>query len=513
MKILILGTSNSVRRNGWVKGLSDRLVDSEVSNLSIGASPGLQFSVFARMDFSVYDYVFFDSLPNDEEYFLKTNSFKNYNFYNEIYFEFLSTIASQTKLVIIAIPLLATLHNTTIIYRTRELLARRLGAQFLCFKHIIENINAFSNSLIDNLYDMDPHPTEFIANFIGSMVAQVLEDEQSKSSLGFMSDNINYSENFIIRNVSEEYAEDKKYEIKNSLFQETFAFLNQDDEIKISEPMTLIGFYINKKNTKSHLKLMSGHETAASISLYRDIDLSSFLKIFIPSPVNTQNDRIVIDYEAPTDSSVPLTYHPQVSKKIAEHPVLSISTLCFWRPSGTKWVKDVRQTFDARRITHLVNLKINKAVIDGLKASLDDQLLITSSHGYVMLYDTVLQKCISIDKNLTAIYPNPLLPVTISMVDHQQVVFSVKLAGISVPLSCYKNGIGLAENHALRENKRFDLGDYIADKVSLFGLKGNKYAFGINDVYLRCYKVNVNNGFSFNAAKISLWETFSLGRE
>jgi len=510
MKILILGTSNSLRRSGWVKGLSDQLKEVEVTNLSVGASPGVQFAGLAKMDFSVFDYVFFDSLPNDEEYFLKTNAFKDYNFYNNIYFELLSTIASQSKLVIVAIPIFTTLVNTSVIYRTREMLAKRVGAQFLCFKHIIENISAFTDSLIDNLYDMDPHPTEFIANFIGGILAEILEEQQKKSTLNFIKNNVNYSENFAVRNIPDEYPEEKKYEIKNSLLEETFAFLNQDDQLEIDDSMVMIGFYINKKNTQTHLKLMKGNETISSVSMYREIDLNSFLKIFIPAPVNIRIDRMVIDCEAPEDSCVPLTFNLQIGKKIIEQPVISISTMCFWKPSGIDWVKNVRPVFDARKITHLVNMKVNKTILERTRNHTDFQSVITSLHGYVMLYDTVLNKCISIDKNLVVIYPHPLLPVVIKMADHQQVYFSVVIDGISVALSCFKMGIGLTEDHVLRRNRRFDLGDYLADKVTLTMMKGNKYSFSINDVYLRCYKLNVNHGFMFNSAKIGRWETFTI---
>lgn len=67
-EILILGTSNSILRKGWVAGLRDALPEAKIENLSVGASPGIQFALNIGIDFSSYDVVLLDSIPNDEEY-------------------------------------------------------------------------------------------------------------------------------------------------------------------------------------------------------------------------------------------------------------------------------------------------------------------------------------------------------------------------------------------------------------------------------------------------------------
>ena len=72
MNILILGTSNSILKNGYVSGLKRALPNASWTSLSSGASPGIQFSKYAKMDFTSYDLVVLDSVPNDEQYALQT---------------------------------------------------------------------------------------------------------------------------------------------------------------------------------------------------------------------------------------------------------------------------------------------------------------------------------------------------------------------------------------------------------------------------------------------------------
>lgn len=69
MRILILGTSNSILYPGWSFGLRQALPNATIENMSIGASPGIQFNTKLETTiFSEYDFVFFDSIPNDQTY-------------------------------------------------------------------------------------------------------------------------------------------------------------------------------------------------------------------------------------------------------------------------------------------------------------------------------------------------------------------------------------------------------------------------------------------------------------
>ena len=97
MRVLILGTSNSLLKRGWVYGLSEALADAEIHNLSVGMSSYVQFAARMRIDFSAYDYVFFDSIPNDEALAREIGTDE---FYYLLLKRILSTISAQSRLII-----------------------------------------------------------------------------------------------------------------------------------------------------------------------------------------------------------------------------------------------------------------------------------------------------------------------------------------------------------------------------------------------------------------------------
>ena len=65
MRILILGTSNSILRLGYVSGLSAQFPRAEIDNRSVGEAAGVQFACWGNIDFGAYDAVLFDSVPTD----------------------------------------------------------------------------------------------------------------------------------------------------------------------------------------------------------------------------------------------------------------------------------------------------------------------------------------------------------------------------------------------------------------------------------------------------------------
>src|SRR5262245_38840899 len=98
MRILILGNSNSIMRTGYVFGMRRLLPhDAVIDNRSVGDSPGTQFAYYGRHDFAAYDVVIFDSIVCDEKWLVDT---AEYEFIRSFYFELFSTIASQTRLVV-----------------------------------------------------------------------------------------------------------------------------------------------------------------------------------------------------------------------------------------------------------------------------------------------------------------------------------------------------------------------------------------------------------------------------
>jgi hypothetical protein len=154
LNILILGTSNSIMREGWVAGLRAALPDSFISNRSIGASPGTQFSAAMAYDFASFDFVFLDSVPNDEQRF---NGSDEVDYLNRICFEIASTIAAQTNLIILAFCLDRFLSKPTEIFSARRNIASAVNAQFVDVRQlVISRGPALLNGL--PLYEQEAHP-------------------------------------------------------------------------------------------------------------------------------------------------------------------------------------------------------------------------------------------------------------------------------------------------------------------------------------------------------------------
>lgn len=519
MKILILGTSNSLRRGGWVTGLIEALPDAEVRNMSIGASPGLQYALLMDMDFSYYDYVVFDSVPNDEEYFYRTVNYSNQDFFNDIYYEMFSTISSQSRLIVLAIPLFTHFKEASGIFQTRELLARSAGAQFLCFRSIIENMHSLMDSIIDGFYDSQQHPTLFISNFIGKQIARVLNDDYANGGMVFIHDTRNFARNFVKRDLAKEYSPDKVYQVSNSLMAWNYVLLGQGDEITIDNTSLLIGFYVNVMKTKTHLDFIHNESKIATVSLMREpSDNGSFLKVFIPSPLNASCiDHIRLTGEVDGESSVPIIYRTDIAEQKTDDPLLSISELCMWNPSGVKFIDCVKNyNYDHCMITRQVNININNMYMS-MDKSYPLSTSVHSFHGYAIAYDRMLCECVVLDKKLEKIYPGQLFPVHVNMSDDQG-HFVVNIDGMDIELTCFAKGIGLSADHPLRTNRRFTLGESFGNTFTVINtlelLSSGKTvtysSFKIDDIYMRCYKMRTTPMLAFNSRQIAAWEKFRL---
>ncbi len=139
MKILILGTSNSILRNGWVSGLRRALPEADITNLSVGASPGTQFGLNMKSDLTSFDVVFFDSVVNDENFsaIVGTETFSN-----RIIFEIISTISTQTAAIVMGFSNERHLETHSSIYTQRRALAALCGAQFIGIHEMVAEIRA-----------------------------------------------------------------------------------------------------------------------------------------------------------------------------------------------------------------------------------------------------------------------------------------------------------------------------------------------------------------------------------
>ena len=91
LRICVLGTSNAIFSDGYVKALRQHPLVSEVKNLSLGGSSSNAFSYFAsKIDFSKFDYCIVDYCVNDATLF--NSGFQNLSNVKDSLIEIILTI-------------------------------------------------------------------------------------------------------------------------------------------------------------------------------------------------------------------------------------------------------------------------------------------------------------------------------------------------------------------------------------------------------------------------------------
>ena len=201
MNILILGTSNSILKRGYVDGLRSELAaDYNIVNLSIGASPGLQFGAFLNKNLKDFKYVIFDSLPNDEQYSYDTPGYDERLGSGRVLFEILSTISNKSNLIIMGFCLKHYLYNKTNVYEMRRKMAYKVNAHFIDIAEMLKYYN-IADPVLSNIYeDHTAHPKASISYGIGKIIGKKIKTNSFKNRSG---KSIDYSKNFYVKRISD----------------------------------------------------------------------------------------------------------------------------------------------------------------------------------------------------------------------------------------------------------------------------------------------------------------------
>ncbi|NVN43001.1 hypothetical protein HW537_03680 [Asaia siamensis] len=298
----MLGTSNSLLRTGWVEGLKTSLPDAEIDNLSIGASPGLQFAARLDMDFRQYDFVLFDSLPNDEEYYrwnLSSDPIR-VEAYKKSIESIITLISEQTTLIVVLIPLREFFFDKSPIYEHRVAFAKKHDLSVIDCSVIIQDILERHQISFEGIYKYHPaHPEVSIMNLIGRTLAQIFSQsviEAEKRSIA--------SANAFSKLVPNNY--DSTHHFKNSIIDEVFFIYGKNARVKLDSSKTLLGFYANIAQSNCLLRFFDeeNHEIY-SISMYYDesADKNRVVKVFIPLPLPINPEAMIISAPEPEDAS------------------------------------------------------------------------------------------------------------------------------------------------------------------------------------------------------------------
>ena len=353
MNILVLGTSNSILKNGYLTGVKRALPNATWTNLSSGASPGVQFARYIQMDFKQFDLVLLDSVPNDEQYGLQTPGYTYNEDYKQILFELISTISSQTRLVVIGIAVNDFLTKPSAVYRDRETFSQQANAQFIDFSQALRTYACQYNEVYS---DHPAHPKPELSQQIGMYLGEAINAHFA--DLTKSEPSIDFSQHFTVDTAHLNEALHPLKTYKNSLKQDTFAQLKPGESIELSHAHSLIGFYVNGFQTNTALELVDAKGASQSASLFYKRKDNGFLSLFVPLASYDSVKRITVT----DDSANEFDFKPRMTRQSrdSDSAKLEIGALIYWKKTKDA---NLDAQIAANRPSHLLlNDTIQQAV-------------------------------------------------------------------------------------------------------------------------------------------------------
>lgn len=385
MKVLILGTSNSILNNGWSFGLRNALAGHDVISMCVGASPGIQFSDKMSLNFKNYDYVFFDSIPNDEEYARNAKGYafneKNEKIMEEIY----STISSQTNLVILGFCNRWAFLEESMVYKSRKNIAQAIGCQFVDIKTLLKvHLNEKS---VNSLYEShQAHPKRELSYEIGVVIGNEILNHFNQ----FNHDCHDYSANFTVQ-TAHQFSENV-IRLENSLLSMDVVEVHDDASLEIDSTQSCLGVYINAYATNCILSY------ADDYSLQNDVRLTynqnhedgKFLKVFVPFHSAPKITKLSLINKA----GGPNIYHPVMTH---DHKELShrmqLSSVLYWDGDVASETHNATHKINSLSLSHTIahkllekktQSKIKNKSISGIKTHHNSYILFDRNKNHAI---------------------------------------------------------------------------------------------------------------------------------
>lgn len=318
MRILILGTSNSILRHGYVSGLAAQFPAAEIDNRSVGQAAGIQFACWGNLDFGAYDAVLFDSVPTDEHDSDHLNY--DYDVARSLYFELFTTIAGQTRFLNIGLCSRKCLDEPTDVFFLHRDMTELVGGTFVDFRQfLIEHgpgIALRGAPLMNDFY----HPNFAVAQEFGRRLAQIIVDAPPpKAGAPTFAANFSHlpASDFGVGEITRK---------STRILSREFACLRPGDRIAIDPARRLVGFYLDYADTKGYLAL-HGPDGLRAKRLTFQTHASRLMMRFVPMKTPMVADLVEC-------IAAPHAYEPSYDAldDAGEAPPdhLSISELAFW---------------------------------------------------------------------------------------------------------------------------------------------------------------------------------------
>lgn len=276
--ILIMGTSNSLLKRGWVDGLRKALPNTNIVNISIGGSPGTQYCcAIPQYDFSKFDYVVFDSVPNDE---LGEEFVGDPLFLSRMIFEIVSTIAARTRVIVLGFCMATHAVQPSDVFLERRRIAAICGAQFISMR---EFAMRYGHSILggsdDLIFETNAHPRQAIQNRVGFELGALLAQGAFPDS-GIRAES--FAHHFSVFDpAAEESPVGTVINKKNSLMDVNFRVFDGDCTYPAPADPPCVGFYLDVLNTRCYVKF-AGPKGARVKEYMFNIQPEKFEVRFIP---------------------------------------------------------------------------------------------------------------------------------------------------------------------------------------------------------------------------------------
>lgn len=276
-------------RLGWTAGLRVAMPDAKIEMVGVGGPPCLQFGAYTKIDFSLYDLVIFDTIPNDEE--IEDRGFRH-DFVTRVFFELISTFSSKSKLIVLGITNERYLDSASSTYEARRKAATACGAQFVDTRQLISRYGRALVAEGESLYRDQAHPNLKIAALIGFLLGQSFLDPKVHSlSYGNSAD---FSRSFSTLDTATILPYRNIIAKKNSIFDEGFVEALPGDKINIPDDWECLGFYLDRADTKCRMELhYKNGRILTTRLLYQDIP-GRFAMAFYPFREYDELSHVVV---------------------------------------------------------------------------------------------------------------------------------------------------------------------------------------------------------------------------
>jgi hypothetical protein len=291
--------------------------------MSVGASPGMQFGAHLGLDFAQYDYVFFDSLVNDEHY-AKYMGPEQYN--ERVLYEIISTLGAATRLIVLGFPRIEFLQEVSTRYRNRQATARLCGAQFVSARDLVLDCGRAILGEGIPLYEHQGHPDRRISFAIGHAIGRALAVDDGSLPFGH---GRSFAAHFSTVAPSELAAGRPLVARQTGQIAAEFLPLGPGESVDFPQEATCLGFFLDSAVTQAVVRLEGSDGPVVKELLYPPKE--KFLYKFVPIEGGRRLRRLTVLApdsvpEGPAEASIYSIRMPY----LAEQARLFLGPALFW---------------------------------------------------------------------------------------------------------------------------------------------------------------------------------------